>query len=93
MVGNDWPTSCLNNRYHSFPLCLVYNCSFCLLGPILGHIGDGNFHSGLLVFPDNPQEMAEAKALANRMAEYVPKPRCLILTLLYLDLCPSKVFI
>ncbi|MBL4918195.1 FAD-binding oxidoreductase [Szabonella alba] len=38
-------------------------------GPILGHVGDGNFHSVLLIDPANPAEQAEAKALANRMAE------------------------
>lgn len=40
-----------------------------LLGPILGHVGDGNFHSTLLVDPDNPQDLAAAKRIANRMAE------------------------
>lgn len=38
-------------------------------GPILGHVGDGNFHAILLVDPANPQETAIAKRLANRMAE------------------------
>ncbi|MBU2866918.1 FAD-binding oxidoreductase [Pacificibacter marinus] len=37
-------------------------------GPILGHVGDGNFHSVLLVEPDNELELAEAKRLAHRMA-------------------------
>lgn len=37
-------------------------------GPILGHVGDGNFHSVLLVEPDNAIELAEAKRLAHRMA-------------------------
>lgn len=38
-------------------------------GPILGHVGDGNFHAILLVDPADPTETAIAKRLANRMAE------------------------
>jgi D-lactate dehydrogenase (cytochrome) len=38
-------------------------------GPILGHVGDGNFHSALLIEPGNAEELAEAKRLAARMAE------------------------
>ncbi len=40
-----------------------------LEGPILGHVGDGNFHSVLLVDPENGAEMAAAQDLAARMAE------------------------
>ncbi|MGY3439482.1 MULTISPECIES: FAD-binding oxidoreductase [unclassified Marinovum] len=38
-------------------------------GPILGHVGDGNFHAILLIDEDNPEEIAEAKRLSDRMVE------------------------
>jgi D-lactate dehydrogenase (cytochrome) len=38
-------------------------------GPILGHVGDGNFHAILLVDPDRPEDLDEAKRLSHRMAE------------------------
>ncbi|HQU69986.1 MAG TPA: FAD-linked oxidase C-terminal domain-containing protein [Albidovulum sp.] len=40
-----------------------------LPGPILGHVGDGNFHAILLIERDNADELKTAKALARRMAE------------------------
>ncbi|WP_417207009.1 FAD-binding oxidoreductase [Antarctobacter sp.] len=39
-----------------------------LPGPILGHVGDGNFHAILLIDPDQPAELGKAKELAARMA-------------------------
>lgn len=38
-------------------------------GPILGHVGDGNFHAILLVDPSSAQERQAAADLAGRMAE------------------------
>lgn len=37
--------------------------------PILGHVGDGNFHAILLIDPDNTDERTTAQNLASRMAE------------------------
>ncbi|MDO5704845.1 MAG: FAD-linked oxidase C-terminal domain-containing protein [Paracoccus sp. (in: a-proteobacteria)] len=40
-----------------------------MTGPILGHVGDGNFHSLLLVDPGDADQLARAKGIARRMAE------------------------
>jgi D-lactate dehydrogenase (cytochrome) len=40
-----------------------------LPAPILGHVGDGNFHCAILVDPANPDEMAEAERLNRRIVE------------------------
>ena len=38
-------------------------------GPILGHVGDGNFHAILLVDPASSSDMKEALRLSDRMVE------------------------
>ena len=35
--------------------------------PILGHVGDGNFHCIIIADPSNPSEMAEAERLNQRV--------------------------
>jgi D-lactate dehydrogenase (cytochrome) len=38
-----------------------------LLAPIVGHVGDGNFHVAFLIDPDEPAEIAEAERLNERL--------------------------
>ncbi|MDQ0315276.1 FAD-linked oxidase C-terminal domain-containing protein [Amorphus orientalis] len=40
-----------------------------LFGPIVGHVGDGNFHVALLVNMDDPEEVAKAKAYMGRLVD------------------------
>ena len=39
-----------------------------MVGPIVGHVGDGNFHVLLLVNTDDPKEIATADGIINRLA-------------------------
>jgi D-lactate dehydrogenase (cytochrome) len=38
-----------------------------LPAPIVGHVGDGNFHLGIVLDPNEPKEMAEAERLNRRL--------------------------
>jgi len=40
-----------------------------LLAPLVGHVGDGNFHLAILVNPENPAEMQEAQRIGRRISE------------------------
>ena len=42
-----------------------------LLAPIVGHVGDGNFHLSIMVDPDDPAEIKSASALNDRMIRRV----------------------
>ena len=40
-----------------------------LIAPIVGHVGDGNFHVLVVMDPADPQEIAKAEAFVARLAE------------------------
>ncbi len=40
-----------------------------LIAPIVGHVGDGNFHTLILIDPDNADEIERAEALNRRIVE------------------------
>ena len=40
-----------------------------LLAPLVGHVGDGNFHLVFLVDPEKPEEIREAQRLNDRLVE------------------------
>lgn len=40
-----------------------------MIGPIVGHVGDGNFHVLLLVDTNNPEEIITAEAIIGRLAK------------------------
>lgn len=40
-----------------------------LIGQVIGHVGDGNYHTAYLLDPDNPADLAEAERLADRLVE------------------------
>ncbi len=39
-----------------------------LYGPILGHVGDGNFHAAITFDPNDPDELQRAEAVVERLA-------------------------
>ena len=40
-----------------------------LYAPLLGHVGDGNFHATLMLNPEDAEDAATAKAFINRLSE------------------------
>ena len=38
-----------------------------VIGAIVGHVGDGNFHLTLMLDPDDPKDVAEAERLNTRL--------------------------
>ncbi len=38
-----------------------------LIAPLVGHVGDGNFHLGFVIDRENPKELAEAERLNERL--------------------------
>ena len=44
-----------------------------LLAPIVGHVGDGNFHLSFILDPDDADELARAEAVNERMVARGPR--------------------
>jgi len=44
---------------------------YTVTGAIVGHVGDGNFHTIVLCDPNNDDEMSRAKTLANTISTLV----------------------
>ena len=42
-----------------------------MAGAIVGHVGDGNFHSQLICDPNNDDEILRAKTLADTISKLV----------------------
>jgi D-lactate dehydrogenase (cytochrome) len=40
-----------------------------LLAPLVGHVGDGNFHLVYVLNPDDPAELAEAERVNTRLVQ------------------------
>ncbi len=40
-----------------------------LIAPIVGHVGDGNFHTSLMVMTEDPEEMKRAERFLSRLVE------------------------
>jgi D-lactate dehydrogenase (cytochrome) len=40
-----------------------------LVAPLMGHVGDGNFHVVFVIDPDNPRELAEAERINTNMVQ------------------------
>ena len=40
-----------------------------LVGPLVGHVGDGNFHLVMPLRPDDPDDLAEATRITDRLVE------------------------
>ena len=46
-------------------------CLYTYIAPILGHVGDGNFHSFIVFDPKDLADFHRAEKLADKIAEYV----------------------
>ena len=59
--SRGWPNACSRRRRTSRPLGLI--------APIVGHVGDGNFHTPPVVDRNNPKEMAAIETFLERLTK------------------------
>ena len=62
---------CIKSLYYGLLVFCITIIILLYLAPIIGHVGDGNFHSLIIIDPSSEQERTAAKDLAFRMAKYI----------------------
>ena len=54
----------------SFNMVIPSNRIISLLGPILGHVGDGNFHMFIALDPESADEIKKVEELSYNLGRY-----------------------
>ena len=68
--AQGWPTDVcvpISNLARVHPRDPLRHRRVGLLAPIVGHVGDGNFHLSFILDPDDTEELARAEAVNERM--------------------------
>src|SRR3546814_9960032 len=73
---SDWSSDVCSSDLVCVPISRLAECiletrkdidAAGVLAPIVGHVGDGNFHLTFLIDPDDAEEMARAEGVNERM--------------------------